>query len=84
MPAAFKDAGLQEVEVAPMRVAFTDFEVADQIVHLRSFAQLGPEAKVVSQDEAAQWLDHLENAAKRDRFFCAMSGFIIAGTKPES
>ena len=84
MPAAFKDTGLQEVAVAFGGLSFTDFEVADQVVHLRSFAQMGTDAKVISQEEATQWLDHLEDAAKRDRFFCAITGFTVAGTKPES
>ena len=65
-----------------MGAVITDFELANQILHLRPLAQLGLEADAISGDDAAQWIDHVEKAAERDRFFCAISGFIVSGTKP--
>ena len=80
MPAMFKDAGLREVEVASFGGSFTDFELADQVFNLRVIAQRGEEAKVITKTDATQWLNHLEEAAERGRFFCAISLFIVSGT----
>ncbi|MHB8644781.1 MAG: methyltransferase domain-containing protein, partial [Thermomicrobiales bacterium] len=79
--ARFQVAGLAEVAVAADTLLFTDYGLADLTVALGTRVRQAREAGVISEDEAAEWMDALAAAAAAGRFFAAMTCFTVSGRK---
>lgn len=67
-------------EVAATLLA--DFERATRTFDFAHAAAEAVEVGIVSAQEAARWLDDLQNAARDERFFCAILNFRASGRKP--
>ena len=80
LPALFADAGLDEVEVVPHAVLHWPYSLFAAVFQ----GTLGPlvSAGQLDRSEVEAWLSALEAAEKAGRFFAALHGFIVSGTKP--
>lgn len=79
----FHAAGLRDVAVSLDGGAVTDYALADQIFGLRDEAHVAAREGLISAEAAAAWVESLEAAARVGQFFSAVTGFIVAGRKPE-
>lgn len=80
--ALFRMVGLAAVEVAADTLLFTDYDLAETTVALKTRVRQARDAAVIAEQEAADWLTWLSEAAQAGRFFAAMSCFTIGGRKP--
>jgi ubiquinone/menaquinone biosynthesis C-methylase UbiE len=78
----FVDAGLVELAVVPVTAVLTEFAPATAVLHLREAADVAVAIGTVPAAQAAGWIEELERADQEGRFFSAMTGFIVAGTRP--
>jgi ubiquinone/menaquinone biosynthesis C-methylase UbiE len=79
--AHFHGAGLAEVTVATDTLLFTEYGLADLTVALGTRVRQAQDAEVITEHEAAEWLDALAAAADAGRFFAAMTCFTVSGRK---
>lgn len=77
--AYFKAAGLADVEVAADTLLFTEYALADLTVALGVRVRQAQDARVITEHEAAEWLESLDEAAAAGRFFAAMTCFTVGG-----
>ncbi len=82
LPAHFHAAGLSAVTIAADTLLFTDYALADLTVALGTRVQQAEDAQVITEHEAAEWLDALAAAANAGRFFAAMTCVTVSGQKP--
>jgi ubiquinone/menaquinone biosynthesis C-methylase UbiE len=75
-------AGLADVEVAADTLLFTDYALADLTVALGTRVRQAQDAEVITEHEAAEWLESLNEAAEAGHFFAAMTCFTVGGRKP--
>jgi ubiquinone/menaquinone biosynthesis C-methylase UbiE len=80
--AHFRAAGLADVAVAADTLLFTDYDLADLTVALGTRVRQAQDAEVITEHEAAEWLESLNEAAEAGHFFAAMTCFTIGGRKP--
>jgi ubiquinone/menaquinone biosynthesis C-methylase UbiE len=81
LPGLFREAGLTEIAVEPVTVLLTDLSQANAVLALEETVSRAAEAGAVSESAATAWIDGLRAASETDRFFAAVSGFIVAGRK---
>ena len=79
--AQFQSAGLADVTVAADTLLFTEYGLADLTVALGTRVRQAQDAEVITEHEAAEWLDSLAAAAEAGRFFAAMTCFTVSGRK---
>jgi ubiquinone/menaquinone biosynthesis C-methylase UbiE len=82
LPGIFKGLGLTGVGVAAETFVFTQADLADRVVGIKSAAVKAYEMDAISAEEAAEWLGIIEEMSEADRFFCAITGFVVVGRKP--
>ena len=80
--AHFQAAGLADVTVAADTLLFTDYDLADLTVALATRVRQAQDAEVITEHEAAEWMESLDEAAAAGRFFAAMTCFTVGGRKP--
>lgn len=78
----FKEAGLVEISVDPATIAITDYALADQLFNLEQKALALGEAGIISLSDTTKWVDYLKQADQAGYFFCALTGYNVAGKKP--
>ena len=76
-----KDAGLREIKCVPMTAVFSDYPAVNNLFRLQEFMQDLATAGQTSKESVASWLREVEHRAQRDRFFCSLTLFIVAGRK---
>lgn len=81
MPRRLRGQGLTEIAIVPYPYVGTDRALAESLFSLPQAVAGAREAGVVSEDEAAAWSRQLEEADRTGTFFCALTGFTVAGTK---
>jgi ubiquinone/menaquinone biosynthesis C-methylase UbiE len=81
LPGLFREAGLTEVTVEPVTVLLTDLAQANAVLALEETVSRAAEAGAVSESAGTAWIDGLRAASETGRFFAAVSGFIVAGSK---
>lgn len=74
--------GLRNVKVETDALASTDYDEADMVMRLRTFAAEARKDGVVARADARRWLDALALADADGTFFCSLTIFIAVGTKP--
>ncbi len=77
----FKQAGITDIQVEPLTRVTTDYELIRPFAHFIEGMRLAQEHKVVTAEEAEQWIAFLEEAMRTERFFHAMTWFIVIGRK---
>jgi SAM-dependent methyltransferase len=85
LPRLFRRAGLEEVTVTPWTYIGTHFSRTDPhggSSALQRAAASAEAAGEVTAEEAAGWLDQLEEASRAGSFFHAMLLFIVSSRKP--
>lgn len=78
----FHQAGLTEVQVNPITIVFTQFELADQVLDLTQTAHRAVENGIASQSDIRAWLNELQQFDQSQQFFCSFTAFIVSGKKP--
>jgi SAM-dependent methyltransferase len=76
-----KDAGLAEIICDPVTAVFTDYAAVNKVFRIQEFMEDLVTAGQTSQDSVSTWLSAVEHQAQRDRFFCSLTLFIVAGRK---
>lgn len=88
LPALFREAALEEVQIKPRTFFTGDLELAARVFDLVNNAHRAVELGHVSEMEAVGWLENLERAQEQGTFFCSYTGFLVSGKKskkaPES
>jgi len=77
-----EQAGLVLVEQHAPRLVLEDYSTAVTLFRLDRIAQARAQSGRISVGKARSWLSSLEQAARVGTFRCAVSGTIVAGTRP--
>jgi ubiquinone/menaquinone biosynthesis C-methylase UbiE len=77
----FRQAGLVDVEVEPITIALTQFELADQVLDLSRTVQKIGEEKITDQENLNHWLTTLKQDDQAGQFFSAFTAFLVSGKK---
>lgn len=80
--ALFATAGLADIEVAADTLLFTDYALADLTVALGTRVRQALDAEIITEHEAAEWMDALAASAQAGRFFASMTCFTLSGRTP--
>lgn len=78
-PGWFADLGLQETSVVP-HVLLLPPVLALPLVGTTTVAR-AVQADLLTPDAGQRWLRHLDDLQQRGRFFAALTGFLVVGTK---
>ncbi|RDH79635.1 methyltransferase domain-containing protein [Mycolicibacterium moriokaense] len=84
MARLFLDAGLTDVEIHPKTLVLDDLDIADGVFSFSATANGLVDAGVVGRDHADHWMNALRAANAAGRFFTSYTGFLVAGTRPET
>lgn len=77
-----RHAGLEDVRVRVGALVSTDYDEADAVMRLRSFAARARKDGIVPPSEARRWLDSLALLDADGSFFCSLTVFVVVGTVP--
>lgn len=80
--AFWREAGLEEVTVMPQATLVPSFEVADRMLEFGTAAKRAAATGGVTSEEAAAWIADLRQRDASGRFFCGLTGYLVAGRKP--
>lgn len=78
----FHQTGLTEVQVNPVTIVFTQFDLADQVLALVQTAHRAEASDIASQSDIRTWLHELQQFDQSQQFFCSFTAFIVSGKKP--
>lgn len=81
LPAAFRDAGLEEVAVTPKNLVITDLALAKRVFDLDTTLSLAKKAGVLDAREADAWAGEQAQAGTGGQFFSSLSFYLVTGTK---
>jgi ubiquinone/menaquinone biosynthesis C-methylase UbiE len=81
LPGYYKKAGLVDIKIIPDTLVIDDFSLFNQLwlLPIISNALMN---EIVTEAEAADWLEKMEAASQDGSFLFATTGFIIIGRKP--
>jgi SAM-dependent methyltransferase len=82
LAALFRDARLEQIGVSAETLIVTDLALGDGMFELRIAARDAAAQGIVREDEAQRFVAELEGAAAAGRFFAAVTGFVVVGTRP--
>ncbi len=77
----FRQAELTELQVNPVTIVFTQFELADRVLALVQTAHKAKERGIASQFAVEDWLSELQQLDRSQQFFCSFTAFIVSGKK---
>jgi hypothetical protein len=75
----FRDCGIVEVFVEPVVTVDEGFDGPQWVGFLHQRAEMALAASVVSDAEASEWLDAIERAVVRRRYFFSVTQFVVWG-----
>ena len=78
----FLDVGFSDVDVHGIVIILTNFALADRIFGLTDIAHGAVDARMITADEAARWLDQLRRSDQLSRVFASVTGYLAVGRKP--
>lgn len=77
----FEEAGLTNIQMFPETLVITEFDLADQVFDLVRTAHATVKAGLVSESEAAAWLQELQQFDRTRGFYSSFTGLIVSGQK---
>lgn len=77
----FLDAGLADVQSAPLLRPVMDLGLIESAFDLNACLALVVDRGLLEQERANRWIESLRSAARAGRFFSAVGGFITSGRK---
>ncbi|MGD0611429.1 MAG: methyltransferase domain-containing protein [Anaerolineales bacterium] len=80
----FQEAGLTEIHVETISIAFTDYALCREADFLDQVEQEALSAGIISAAELRRWRASLEKASAEGCFFASGTGAILAGRRPRS
>ncbi|UFP93175.1 class I SAM-dependent methyltransferase [Gloeobacter morelensis] len=83
LSAYFAAAGLVDIQISPETLVIRKLELADKVFDLYTTARRVQEAGRLDSQQAQGWLARLEQLDRDGQFFCAFTGFVVSGTKPQ-
>ena len=78
----FREAGLEDLSVAPFTVIDTDYDTFNHQYDLPRVVARAQAAGALTAEEARDWLEDVDARAKRGSFFASMTCFGVSGCKP--
>jgi ubiquinone/menaquinone biosynthesis C-methylase UbiE len=81
LPALFRRAGLEAVEVAGDTMVIRNFDLADKIWGLTRHSARAVETEFISAAQRESWLTELKQADAAGLFFGAIVGFVTSGRR---
>ena len=84
LPAMFKQAGLDEVEVTAGVFILQSFTAADRIWGLERHADRAREAGAIVDEELETWIADLRDRERQGLFFSSAVGFVVCGRVPQT
>jgi ubiquinone/menaquinone biosynthesis C-methylase UbiE len=78
----FREVGLTDIDVDPVTVVLTDFEVVNEVLYLGDRLEAMQEVGVISAERAERWIGRVRRAGRDGLLFCSLTGFTVAGTVP--
>lgn len=78
----FKSLGLADVFVSADVFVINNFSLANRLWRLRDTAQRASEVGAISEQEASEWINQLEEADRNGLFLGVVTGFAAVGQKP--
>jgi SAM-dependent methyltransferase len=82
LPNLIKDAGLEDVRVAPVAHYWSDANASDAVTPLEIVVGNAVRVGSVTAAEGREWLAQVERARERDRFAFVHTIMIVRGTRP--
>ena len=74
-----RDCGIAEVFVEPVVTVDEGFDGPQWVRFLHQRAEMALAASVVSDAEASEWLDAIDRAVSRRRYFFSVTQFVVWG-----
>lgn len=81
VPAAFAEAGLENITVTPLCLVITSLPLARMVFDLETTLSLAVKAGVLDSTEAESWAGRVEYAGDAGRFFSSLTFYLVTGTK---
>ncbi len=78
----FRQVGLTDVQVNPVTIVFTNFELANQVLDLVQTAHKAEEDGIANPLIIEDWLGEQQRLDRAGQFFCSFTAFIVSGKKP--
>lgn len=78
----FSSMALAEINVTAETLGFADFTQANRVLMFDAAVKKAVAEGMASREEAGRWLQDLESSHAQGRFFAALTGFCVSGTKP--
>ncbi len=82
LPALFHDAGLEHVRATAHSIALREFQAADALLDLTIVAGHAVNEALLSEEQAAAWLQEQRARTLSGRFFATLVMFVVTGRKP--
>ena len=82
LPGLMREAGLSDIRVVPMTLMLRDMALAERLHTLRRTADSAIAQKRVTAEAVEAWFADLRQRDAEERFFCAVTSFIVLGRKP--
>ena len=79
----FTSTGLLNISIIPRTVVLTDYAIANELFSFKVTAEKVQKAGHITESESVEWCEYLTNASEAGRFFCAVTGFLGIGCKPQ-
>lgn len=80
--ALIREVGLTDIDIDPVTIVLTDFEIANEVLYLEERLAMMREAGILSAEQANQWIENARRAGGDELLFCSLTGFTVGGTVP--
>jgi ubiquinone/menaquinone biosynthesis C-methylase UbiE len=77
----FRQVGLTDLQVNPVTIVLTQFELADQILDLVQTVRKAEASGLANPSALQSWLRELQQFDQDQKFFCSFTLFIASGKK---
>ena len=81
LPGLMRAAGLSDIQVVPMTLMIREFALAEHMHTLRRTADFAIAQGRVTSEAVEAWFADLRKRDAEERFFCALTTFIVQGRK---
>ncbi len=82
LPGLMRLSGLHDIRVVPTTLVIRDLALAEHMHTLRRTADFALAQKHVTAEAVESWFADLRQRDAEERFFCAVTAFIVQGRKP--
>ncbi|WP_396611825.1 methyltransferase domain-containing protein [Haloferax sp. S1W] len=80
--ALIREVGLTDIDIDPVSIVLTDFEIVNEVLYLEERLARMREAGILSAEQANQWIENARRAGGDELLFGSLTGFTVGGTVP--